>query len=267
MIDYNSEAQAYDTTRGGEPRAEAAADALEQLLPQGPATVLDIACGTGIVTRRLQRTGRTVLGVDRSPGMLVPAARRIPGGAVCGDATRLPFASGSVDAVVMVWLLHLLPESTAGAVLAEALRVLRPGGRLVTTVDKEAAYFTEESGVARATAELRRRYAPHAPDRSERIRAWAADHGLRPVGEARFPGTGQGRGARQWRESIDAGRIPWCNRADAEQVAEAVRRLAALPDQETPIADPLYRLLALEVCGGAGARRRGAHPPRAARPA
>ncbi|MEK2493924.1 class I SAM-dependent methyltransferase [Kitasatospora purpeofusca] len=247
MIDYNSEAQAYDTTRGGEPRAEAAADALEQLLPQGPATVLDIACGTGIVTRRLRRPGRTVLGVDRSPGMLVPAAHRIPGGAVCGDATRLPFASGSVDAVVMVWLLHLLPDPEP--VLAEALRVLRPGGRLVTTVDKEAAYFTEDSDLARATAELRHQYTPHAPDRTERIRAWAAAHGLRPAGEARFPGTGQGRSAGKWREAIDAGRIPWCVRADAEQVAEVVRRLAALPDQDTPIADPQYRLLALEVCG------------------
>ncbi|MFB8234949.1 methyltransferase domain-containing protein [Kitasatospora purpeofusca] len=247
MIDYNSEAQAYDTTRGGEPRAQAAADALEQLLPQGPATVLDIACGTGIVTRRLQRPDRTVLGVDRSPGMLAAAAHRIPGGAVCGDATRLPFASGSVDAVVMVWLLHLLPDPEP--VLAEALRVLRPGGRLVTTVDKEAAYFTEDSDLARATAELRHQYTPHAPDDLARIRAWAAAHGLRPVGEARFPGTGQGRGARQWREAIDAGRIPWCVRADAGQVAGVVRRLAALPDQETPIADPLYRLLALEVCG------------------
>ncbi|MDY0816634.1 class I SAM-dependent methyltransferase [Kitasatospora purpeofusca] len=247
MIDYDGEALAYDTTRGGEPRAQAAADALEQLLPQGRATVLDIACGTGIVTRRLLRPGRTVLGVDRSPGMLVPAGRRIPGGAVCGDATRLPFASGSVDAVVMVWLLHLLPDPDA--VLAEALRVLRPGGRLVTTVDKEAAYFTEDGDLARATAELRRQYAPHAPDRTGRILDWAADHGLRPVGEARFPGTGQGRGARQWREAIEAGRIPWCVRADAGQVAEVVRRLTALPDQDTPIADPQYRLLALEVFG------------------
>lgn len=152
--------------------------------------MLDIACGTGIVTRRLLRPGRTVIGVDRSPGMLVPAAQRIPGGAVCGDATRLPFASGSVDAVVMVWLLHLLPDPEA--VLAEALRVLRPGGRLVTTVDKEAAYFTENSDLARATAELRHQYTPHAPDRPARIRDWAAAHGLRPVGEARFPGTGQG---------------------------------------------------------------------------
>ncbi|WP_093865262.1 class I SAM-dependent methyltransferase [Streptomyces sp. TLI_053] len=249
MIDYDGEARAYDATRGGEPRARAAAEALERLLPQGPGTVLDIACGTGIVTRRLQRPGRVVLGVDRSPGMLAAAARRIPGGAVCGDATRLPFASGSVDAVVMVWLLHLLPEDAADAVLSEAARVLRPGGRLVTTVDKEQAYFTEDSEVARATAELRDSYTPHAPDRHARIRDWAAGRGLRPAGEALFPGTGQGRGAQKWREAIDAGRIPWCRRAEPAQVAEVVRRLAELPDQDTPIADPLYRLVALEASG------------------
>ncbi|OKJ94939.1 hypothetical protein AMK26_30345 [Streptomyces sp. CB03234] len=52
VIDYDSEARDYDTSRGGEPRAQASADALEQLLPQGPCTILDIACGTGIVTRR-----------------------------------------------------------------------------------------------------------------------------------------------------------------------------------------------------------------------
>ncbi|MGO4755981.1 SAM-dependent methyltransferase, partial [Streptomyces sp. 2MCAF27] len=63
MIDYDGEARSYDASRGGEPRAQAAADALEQLLPQGTCTLLDIACGTGIVTRRLLRPERTVLGV------------------------------------------------------------------------------------------------------------------------------------------------------------------------------------------------------------
>ncbi|OXY86280.1 class I SAM-dependent methyltransferase [Streptomyces sp. 2R] len=162
MLDYDEEARDYDTSRGGEPRARAAADAAERLLPQGPCTVLDIACGTGIVTGRLLRPGRTVVGVDRSPGMLGPAGRRVPGGVVRGDATRLPFASDAVDAVVIVWLLHLLPRPEP--VLAEAARVLRPGGVLITTVDKNDAYFAEDSDIARVTADLRRGYAPHVPD-------------------------------------------------------------------------------------------------------
>ncbi|MFC8515567.1 class I SAM-dependent methyltransferase [Streptomyces sp. NPDC057257] len=243
MLDYDGEAREYDASRGGEARAGAAADALQRLLPPGPCRLLDVGCGTGIVTRRLLRPDRTVLGVDRSPGMLGVAARRVAGGVVCGDATRLPVATDSVDAVVLVWLLHLLPDPAA--VLAEAARVLRPGGRLITTVDKDDAYFAEDSDVARLTAELRRRHAPHVPDHSARLLARAAGHGLDLVGETVFPGTGQGRSPRRWREVIEAGRIPWCAEAGSEEVTGLVRGLAALPGPDTPRPDPLYRLVAL----------------------
>ncbi|MFF2519336.1 class I SAM-dependent methyltransferase [Streptomyces sp. NPDC058086] len=245
MIDYDGEARDYDTSRGGEPRAQAAADALEELLPQGPCTLLDIACGTGIVTRRLLRPGRTVLGIDHSPGMLGLAAQRVPGGMVCGDATRLPLTSDSVGAVVIVWLLHLL--AAPAAVLAEAARVLRPDGVLITTIDKDDAYFVEDSDIARITAELRRQYVPHVPDHASRMLDWAAGHGLGLVGETVFPGTGQGRSPRRWRETIEAGRIPWCTYAAPDQVAEVSRRLSALPNQDAPRPDPSYRLIALKA--------------------
>ncbi|MDI5903974.1 class I SAM-dependent methyltransferase, partial [Streptomyces sp. 12257] len=53
MLDYDKEAGAYDVTRGGEPRAAAAADAVLGLIPAQTRRLLDVACGTGIVTRRL----------------------------------------------------------------------------------------------------------------------------------------------------------------------------------------------------------------------
>ncbi|MET9767261.1 class I SAM-dependent methyltransferase [Streptomyces sp. NPDC006415] len=245
MLDYDDEAREYDATRGGEPRARAAADAVESLLPQGPCTVLDLACGTGIVTERLLRPERTVVGVDRSPGMLSLAARRLPGGVVRGDGTRLPFASESVDAVVIVWLLHLLEDAVP--VLAEAARVLRPGGVLITTVDKNDALFAEDSDIAQVTADLRRQYAPRAADGSARVLRRAARHGLEPSGRTRFPGTGQGRSPRGWREAIEAGRIPWATHAPGDQVADVCRRLAALPDQDTRRPDPVYGLVALRA--------------------
>ncbi|MGW3042120.1 class I SAM-dependent methyltransferase [Kitasatospora sp. NPDC001159] len=240
MIDYDAEAREYDASRGGEPRAGAAAEAVERLLPEGGCTVLDIACGTGIVTARLRRPGRTVLGVDRSPGMLRLAEQRLPGAVLRADATRLPLRTGSVDAVVLVWLLHLLPD--AAPVLAEARRVLRPGGVLITTVDKNDAYFAQPSDLAAATAELRRRHAPQVTDNAARLTAQAAALGLHPTAETAFPGLGQGRSPRAWQESVAKGRIPWCR--DPVDAAATTRALAALPAQDTPRPDPQYRLLA-----------------------
>ncbi len=133
VLDYNHEADQYDATRGGEQRAAAAATAIEKLLAPtasaAPAaqTVLDVACGTGIVTRRLQRPNRRVLGVDRSSGMLHRAAQRLPGSVVLADASHLPIRTSSVDAVVIIWLLHLLNSGPdVEAVLAEAARHCGP---------------------------------------------------------------------------------------------------------------------------------------------
>ncbi|MFI5531271.1 class I SAM-dependent methyltransferase [Kitasatospora sp. NPDC051853] len=245
MLDYDDEARSYDETRGGAPRAAAAARALERLLPQGPGTVLDLACGTGIVTERLVRPGRRVVGVDLSTGMLGVAAGRVPGGVVCADATRLPLADGGVDAVVMVWLLHLLPEPVAEAVFAEAARVVRPGGVVVTTVDKNGAQLAAGSDIARVTAELRRRHVPRASDGFGRVRGWAAERGLGVVGETVFPGTGQGRSPRRWLAEIASGHVPWAADAPEGEAAEVGRRLLALPGQDVARPDPLYRVVAL----------------------
>lgn len=243
MIDYDGAAETYDASRGGEARAAAAAEAVERLLPKGTHSLVDVACGTGIVTMRLRRPTRAVLGVDRSPGMAALAASRLRRGVVLGDATRLPVGSARADAVVFIWLLHLLPD--AAPALAEGARVLRGGGALVTTVDKDEAAFSVESDVAAVTAPLRRKYAPRAADSFDRVAELAAGHGLQLAGEAAFAGIGQGRSPRQWREGIIAGSYRWSRKASPEEIAGLCQELESLPGQDATRPDPLYRLVAL----------------------
>jgi SAM-dependent methyltransferase len=243
VLDYDREADHYDESRGGDARAAAAAEAVERLLPEATQMLVDVGCGTGIVTTRLRRPMRTVMGVDRSPGMIAKASGRLPCGAVLGDATRLPLKSAHADAVVLIWLLHLLPD--AAPVIAEAARVLSRDGVLITTVDKDEAAFGMASDVASVTAPMRRSYAPQRADERRRVLALAAQHGLRPIAETSFTGLGQGRTPRQWRDRILAGVIPWSRRALSQEVADICRALASLPSQDTPRPDPLYRLVAL----------------------
>ncbi|EDY46231.2 LOW QUALITY PROTEIN: methyltransferase domain-containing protein, partial [Streptomyces sp. SPB074] len=205
MLDYDEEAARYDESRGGLPRARAAAEALAGLLPRRTRTVVDLACGTGIVGGCLREAGFTVRGVDLSAGMLQKAAGRLDG-VVRADARALPFASGSADAITAVWLLNLVED--AAPFVAEAARVLRPGGLFVTTVDKSAAHAAGED-----TDALLAPYRPvELPDGAGRVTALAAAHDLRPHGSARFTGHGQGtqpardRRARARRRSVRAGR-------------------------------------------------------------
>ncbi|PVU82465.1 demethylmenaquinone methyltransferase [Cellulomonas sp. WB94] len=92
--------------------------------------VLDLAAGTGTSSEPLADAGVRVVPCDLSFGMLEVGKRRRPDlGFVAGDATALPFADESFDAVTISFGLRNVVD-TAGA-LAELLRVTRPGGRLV----------------------------------------------------------------------------------------------------------------------------------------
>jgi ubiquinone/menaquinone biosynthesis C-methylase UbiE len=107
-------------------------DAVIQALRQGVhRRVLDIGCGTGLLTQRVAALpGTRVVGCDFSPGMLTRAAIRMPAGYwVQGDAGGLPFGDGSFDAIVSTEAFHWFPDQAAA--LAECFRVLAPGGRLL----------------------------------------------------------------------------------------------------------------------------------------
>jgi len=90
------------------------------------ARVLDLACGTGDLCRDLATRGCRPVGLDFSAGMLAVAHVDAP--LVRADGARLPFASGTLDAVACGFALRNFVD--LDAVFAECARVLRPAGRV-----------------------------------------------------------------------------------------------------------------------------------------
>lgn len=99
-----------------------------------PSLVLDIGCGTGVVSRLLAELGHDVVGVDFATGMLERAranARRTGDAIelVSGDAEALPLRDGSVALLAARHLLWTLPNPTGA--IREWRRVVEPGGRIL----------------------------------------------------------------------------------------------------------------------------------------
>jgi ubiquinone/menaquinone biosynthesis C-methylase UbiE len=109
-------------------------------------SVLDVACGTGIVTRtaaeRVGGAGR-VVGVDLNQAMLTVAERVCQGVELHqGDVTALPFDDGIFDAVLCQMALMFFPDRPAA--VAEMARVVKPTGTVVimvpSSLDAQPAY-------------------------------------------------------------------------------------------------------------------------------
>lgn len=112
--------------------------------------VADLGCGTGDAAERLAPLVREVVAVDREPAMLEALARRLGDRSnirvVEGDLHALPLEDASLDAAVIMLVLHHLGDPVA--VLGEVARVLRPGGRLlvVDMVDHDRDAFQHDMG-------------------------------------------------------------------------------------------------------------------------
>ena len=128
-IPFDHIADVYDATRGGLSVGRIFADAAALHLPRVPARVVEVGIGTGLIAAPLSDRGHTVLGVDLSPKMIALAVERIGARVAIGDATRMPIASASCDAVVAARVLHVVGDPAA--VLADAARVIRPEGRII----------------------------------------------------------------------------------------------------------------------------------------
>jgi ubiquinone/menaquinone biosynthesis C-methylase UbiE len=97
----------------------------------GDARVLEVGCGTGHWLRFVGDTGIRVTGLDASERMLALAKSQAPQAALArGSAERLPWQNRAFDRVLCINALHHFQDKFG--FLSEAMRVLRPGGQLLT---------------------------------------------------------------------------------------------------------------------------------------
>ena len=113
--------------------AQTAGPILEAVNASHGTRLLDVACGPGFIAGAAADRGAIVTGLDFAAAMVAQARQRWPALTFReGDAEALPFDASTFDAIVMNFgLLHLARPDAA---LAEAHRVLRPGGRYAFTV-------------------------------------------------------------------------------------------------------------------------------------
>src|SRR5439155_9967540 len=126
----------------GEP-ADVHPEVAARLDAESPGTVLDIGCGTGLLSQTL-RAGW--VGIDRSTEQL----RQSGGPAAIGDALRLPFADETFGAAATLYTLYFFEDPSL--VAAEARRVLKPGGLFAVCApsrrdDPEIAHFAPRDDV------------------------------------------------------------------------------------------------------------------------
>jgi ubiquinone/menaquinone biosynthesis C-methylase UbiE len=114
-------------------------------VPKGGERLLDIGTGAGAFALALAPLVREAVGVDIVPALLAEARKRAPANVelIEADATALPFPSASFDLVTTARTLHHVARPEV--VLAEADRVLRPGGTMLVVdqlapVDPMAAF-------------------------------------------------------------------------------------------------------------------------------
>ena len=131
-----------------------AADLVERLASLGPSRVLEVAAGTGVVTRAMASrlpARVSIVATDLNRPMLDQAAALGTSRPVewrQADAMQLPFRDGGFDAVVCQFGVMFFPDKPRA--FAEARRVLRPGGTFLfnswdTLADNELAHVVQEA--------------------------------------------------------------------------------------------------------------------------
>lgn len=190
-VDFSGNASVYDQRHGAALSPEATHDLLAAAeLPPG-SRVLEVGAGTGRVAIPLAVAGCIVFALDPAQAMLHELCNKAGGGkpvAVAGVAVPLPFPPACFDAVVFARILYLLPD-WQGA-LAEAVRVLKPGGCLLHewgngTAGEEWVAIREKAREMFVAAGLKTPFHPGAHTEEE-VEACLAEKGFRKAADLRL---------------------------------------------------------------------------------
>lgn len=144
---YRDEPQLFDDfARAEDPSGRLPRALLQEGLLSG-GRVLELGCGTGRLAERLSVPFAEYVALDREPGMLGIAARRLSSRTnattIRADAGALPFARASIDGLVAGWVIGHMPRASRTRAIAEARRVARPGSPLVLLESAETSEFQE----------------------------------------------------------------------------------------------------------------------------
>jgi A/G-specific adenine glycosylase len=230
---FEAGAAAYELARPGYPD-EAVAVLVGMLGIAAGVQVLDLAAGTGKLTRRLIELGASVIAIEPVRGMRRELQQAVAGVEVLdGTAESIPLADASVDVVTVAQAFHWFDAPLA---LAEIARVLRPGGGLAilwNERDESTPWVAEMSRIIRWHERTVSRYqrvgAVHAAPR--------AGHGLGAAAHPRAAGRSRA--------------VDQLHRRDAGAGAGAPRGRRGGPRQPSPGAVPA----AVSLSGPVGAPR------------
>lgn len=152
IAEFTQQAETFNASAMA--RAVQTLDELVRLaMPRADERWLEVACGPGLVSRKLAPHVHEVHGVDMTPAMIEVARREASAAGVgnatftVGDATALELPTASVDGAVARFAIHHIPAP--GRLFHELARVVRPGGRIiladhVADADADAAAWSQE---------------------------------------------------------------------------------------------------------------------------
>ena len=203
-------------------------DVLRQRLPLEGARIADVGCGDGGLVRVLARGGAWAVGIDPGPQQLARAraAEAAQDEAyVCALGEALPLPDTCLDALVYFNALHHVPIAVQAGALAEAVRVLRPGGLLyVQEPLAEGSYFEVMRPIEDETEVRARAY--------DALKAAAAAPGLEETEEFFYRAPFRVKSTDAFLKGLTA--VDPARRAAVEAQAESLRRsfLAAAEQRE-----------------------------------